>query len=42
MNHLDFPITNTIYNEVLSSPIGPIMTFEEVTEVIIRSNAFTI
>jgi dTDP-4-amino-4,6-dideoxygalactose transaminase len=40
MNHLDFPITNRIHEEVLSLPMSPIMTDEEVTQVIAAINAF--
>jgi dTDP-4-amino-4,6-dideoxygalactose transaminase len=40
MNHLDFPITNSIHEEVLSLPMSPIMTNEEVTQVIAAINAF--
>jgi dTDP-4-amino-4,6-dideoxygalactose transaminase len=40
MNHLDFPITNTIHNEVLSLPISPVMTAEEVEHVISTLNNF--
>jgi dTDP-4-amino-4,6-dideoxygalactose transaminase len=40
MNHLDFPITNTIHNEVLSLPISPVNTVEEVQKVIEILNNF--
>jgi dTDP-4-amino-4,6-dideoxygalactose transaminase len=40
MNHLDFPITNSIHEEVLSLPMSPIMADEEVTQVIAAINAF--
>jgi dTDP-4-amino-4,6-dideoxygalactose transaminase len=40
MNHLDFPITNTIHNEVLSLPISPVATIEEVQSVIEVLNNF--
>ncbi len=41
-NHLDFPITNLIHEEVLSLPLSPVMTFEEVNEVIVALNNFTL
>ena len=34
MNELNFPITEKIHDEVLSLPIGPVMTEEEVSKVI--------
>ena len=40
MNHLDFPITNVIHNEVLSLPISPVTTIEEVQNVIEVLNNF--
>jgi dTDP-4-amino-4,6-dideoxygalactose transaminase len=40
MNHLDFPITNAIHNEVLSLPISPVTTIEEVQSVIEALNNF--
>jgi dTDP-4-amino-4,6-dideoxygalactose transaminase len=40
MNYLDFPITNRIHEEVLSLPMSPIMTDEEVMQVIAAINAF--
>jgi dTDP-4-amino-4,6-dideoxygalactose transaminase len=40
MNHLDFPITNTIHNEVLSLPISPIMSADDVAKVIAAINSF--
>ena len=42
MNHLDYPITNTIHEEVLSLPISSVMTNEEVTRVIAVVNEFEI
>lgn len=42
MNHLDYPITNTIHEEVLSLPISSVMTNEEVTRVIAVVNGFEI
>lgn len=42
LNHLDFPITNSIHEEVLSLPIGPIMTEEEVNQVIQVINSYTV
>lgn len=40
MNHLDFPLTNAIHNEVLSLPISPVMTEEEIQQVITILNNF--
>ncbi len=40
MNHLDFPITNSIHNEVLSLPISPITTVEDVQKIIEILNNF--
>ena len=40
MNHLDFPITNVIHQEVLSLPISPVTTAEEVQKVIEALNNF--
>ena len=40
MNHLDYPITNAIHNEVLSLPIGPVTTPEEVDRIIQIINQF--
>lgn len=34
MNHIDYPLTNDIHSEVLSLPISPVLTFEEITKVI--------
>ncbi|MGC4041428.1 MAG: DegT/DnrJ/EryC1/StrS family aminotransferase [Flavobacterium sp.] len=42
MNHLDYPITNDIHNEVLSLPIGPTMTPQEATQIIQVLNDFTV
>ncbi|MCZ2085288.1 MAG: DegT/DnrJ/EryC1/StrS family aminotransferase [Flavobacteriales bacterium] len=39
-NHLSFPITEKIHQEVLSLPISPIMTEEEVSQVIETINKF--
>lgn len=39
-NHLSFPITEMIHNEVLSLPMSPIMTDDEVTEVITVLNHY--
>ena len=41
MNHLEFEITNTIHEQVLSLPIGPVMTPEEVQKVIDALNNFS-
>ena len=40
-NHLSFPITEKIHNEVLSLPISPIMTADEVDFVIQKLNSWT-
>lgn len=40
-NHLSFPITEKIHNEVLSLPISPIMTVDEVGFVIQKLNLWT-
>lgn len=40
MNHLDYPITNTIHQEVLSLPISPVMTEKDVLNVIEVLNEF--
>ena len=40
MNHLDYPITNMIHEEVLSLPISPVMTVEAVEKVIQIINQF--
>jgi dTDP-4-amino-4,6-dideoxygalactose transaminase len=40
-NHLSFPITEQIHNEVLSLPISPVMTDEEVTAVVKAVNLFS-
>jgi dTDP-4-amino-4,6-dideoxygalactose transaminase len=40
LNQLDFPITNAIHDEVLSLPISPVMTTEEVQIVIEVLNRF--
>ena len=42
MNHLDFPITNAIHDQVLSLPISPITTQEEVTKIIFALNSYTV
>ncbi len=39
-NHLSFPITEKIHNEVLSLPISPVMSEEEVSKVIEIINQF--
>ncbi|HEH5155999.1 TPA: DegT/DnrJ/EryC1/StrS family aminotransferase [Campylobacter coli] len=33
-NHLNFPITEQIHNEVLSLPISPVMTQDEINEIV--------
>ncbi|WP_318643070.1 DegT/DnrJ/EryC1/StrS family aminotransferase [Flavobacterium ardleyense] len=40
MNHLDFSLTNIIHDEVVSLPIGPITTSEEVDKIISVVNSF--
>ena len=40
MNHLDYPITNEIHNEVLSLPISPVMTEDDVQKIITILNNF--
>ena len=40
MNHLDYPITNSIHDEVLSLPISPVTTVEEVQKIIEVLNNF--
>lgn len=40
LNHLSFPITEKIHQEVLSIPIGPTMTSQEVETVIESLNSF--
>jgi dTDP-4-amino-4,6-dideoxygalactose transaminase len=41
LNHIDFPITNTIHDQVLSLPISPVVTDEEVSMVIQALNSFS-
>jgi len=40
-NHLSFPITEKIHNEVISLPISPVLTIEEVDFVIQIMNSWT-
>ena len=40
LNQLDFPITNAIHDEVLSLPISPVTSEEEVAKVIQLLNSF--
>lgn len=40
MNPIDYPITNAIHDEVLSLPISPVMTEEEISQVIKVLNAY--
>jgi dTDP-4-amino-4,6-dideoxygalactose transaminase len=40
MNHLDYPLTNAIHNEVLSLPISPVMTEDEIQKIITILNNF--
>lgn len=41
-NNLSFPITELIHQQVLSLPISPVMTNEEVLEVVKRVNNYTV
>lgn len=40
LNHLDYPITNIIHDEVLSLPISPTMTESEAEKIISLLNSF--
>jgi dTDP-4-amino-4,6-dideoxygalactose transaminase len=40
MNHLDFPITNAIHNEVLSLPISPVTSEDEIQKIVAILNNF--
>ena len=42
LNHIDYPLTNAIHEEVLSLPISPVLTHEEVTKVIEMLNLFSL
>lgn len=42
LNHLHYPITERIHDEVLSLPISPILTEEEAHYVISKINEFTV
>lgn len=42
LNHIDYPLTNAIHEEVLSLPISPILTQDEVTKVIEVLNLFSL
>jgi dTDP-4-amino-4,6-dideoxygalactose transaminase len=42
LNTIDYPLTNLIHQEVLSLPISPVMTHEEVTKVIDALNSFSL
>ena len=39
-NHLSFPITEQIHQEVLSLPISPVMTMDDVKKVVNACNQF--
>jgi dTDP-4-amino-4,6-dideoxygalactose transaminase len=39
-NHLSFPITEKIHNEVLSLPISPVLTMDEVSHIIAILNQY--
>lgn len=41
MNHLDFELTNLMHDTVLSLPISPVMTDDEITQVITAINKFS-
>jgi dTDP-4-amino-4,6-dideoxygalactose transaminase len=41
LNHLSFPITETIHEEVISLPMSPVMTNEEVMVVVDAINLFS-
>ena len=38
MNHLSFSITEKIHHEVLSLPMSPVLTHEEVSKIILTLN----
>lgn len=40
-NHLSFPITEQIHNEVLSLPMSPVLTEEEIQHIIDTLNSYT-
>jgi dTDP-4-amino-4,6-dideoxygalactose transaminase len=40
MNHLSFPISEAIHNDVISLPMSPVMTEEQIQYVIERCNSF--
>lgn len=40
LNHLDFPITEKIQNEVLSLPLSPVITMKEINKVVSLINNF--
>ncbi|WP_264522058.1 DegT/DnrJ/EryC1/StrS family aminotransferase [Flavobacterium sp. N1994] len=42
MNHMDYPITNAIHNEVMSIPISPVMIEDEVQKIITILNEFKV
>ena len=42
LNNISLPITEKIHNEVLSLPISPVMTDEEVEKVAQAVNSFTL
>lgn len=42
LNHLSFPITEHIHREVLSLPISPVMTQEEIRLIVDTINAYTL
>lgn len=39
-NHLSFPITEQIHSEVLSLPISPVMTTEDIEKIILSVNTY--
>jgi len=40
-NYLDLPVTELIHNEIVSLPMSPVLTEEEVTQVIQALNAYS-
>tara|TARA_R100000935_G_scaffold9921_3_gene19916 strand:- start:14285 stop:15406 length:1122 start_codon:yes stop_codon:yes gene_type:complete len=41
MNHLSFPISEQIHDEILSIPISPVLTFKEVDKIINTINSYS-
>ena len=42
LNSLSFPLTEAIHQQVLSLPIGPVLTLEEATQVVQACNSFDV